>query len=380
MGQDGYFKINKSWRHINIMKKIKVLHIIPNFGIGGAEKLVLDYLMYFDKNKVDIRALSMYDSGNTYYDKIINKNGLEVYYIGKKKGLDCSIINKIYKIINEFQPDVVHSHLYCIKYLLYSTIRMKNINFFHTIHNEPQKDAIGVDKLANKIAFNFLKVRPVALTDELAKKTNEYYNIKNSLVINNGIYLEKFKNVKIDQSVAKSRLGLSEGSFVIGNIGRFSKQKNHVFILDVFCDILKKREDSFLLLVGDGELREEIENKADKMGIRSNVKFLGIREDIPDIIKAMDVFLFPSLHEGFPITLIEAQATGVKCVISSVIDKNSILSENTLVMNLEDNVEHWSEVILNPSLKNNDFRNIDDYDISKITEKLLYVYGIIENR
>ena len=133
-----------------------------------------------------------------------------------------------------------------------------------------------------------------------------------------------------------------------------------------------------MLLVGDGELRGEIERKAEELGIRSNVKFLGIRDDIPEIITAMDVFLFPSLHEGFPITLIEAQATGVKCVISSVIDKNSILSENTLSVNLEDAVEHWSEVILNPSLKNNDFRNIDDYDISKITKRLLEVYCVDE--
>lgn len=362
------------------MKKAKVLHIIPNFGVGGAEKLVLDYLSYSDENKVDIRALSLYENGDTHYDKLVKEEKLKVYYLDKKPGLDYSMIKKIRKILDKFNPDVIHSHLYCMKYLLPSIIRRKNIKIFHTIHNEPRKDAKGIDMVANKLAFKYFGVTPIALTDDLKNKVNVYYGTNNSVTVNNGICLNKFKKVNVSTYNAREGLGLPPESFVVGHVGRFFKQKNHTFILDIFADVLKKREDSFLLLVGDGELREEIENKADKIGIKSNVKFLGIREDIPNIIKAMDVFLFPSLHEGFPITLIEAQATGVKCVISSVIDKNSILSENTLVINLEDSIEHWSEVILNPSLKNDEFRNIDDYDITKITEKLIDVYGIVENR
>ena len=360
------------------MKKVKILHIIPSFGIGGAEKLVLDYLMYSDRENVDVRTISMYGDENTHYNKMIKDQNIFVYYLNKKPGLDLSMIIKIRKVIKEFAPDVIHSHLYTMKYLLLSIINKKPIKVFHTIHNEPQKDAKGTDKFFNQIAFKLFGVIPVGLTHELAVKCNEYYKVKTSIVVNNGVHLEKFMNVEIDSKEAKKRLGISSESFVIGHVGRFFKQKNHTFILDIFYNVLKRRKDSYLLLVGDGELRGEIERKAEELGIRSNVKFLGIRDDIPEIITAMDVFLFPSLHEGFPITLIEAQATGVKCVISSVIDKNSILSENTLSVNLEDAVEHWSEVILNPSLKNNDFRNIDDYDISKITKRLLEVYCVDE--
>lgn len=359
------------------MEKIKVLHIVPSFGIGGAEKLVLDYLSYSDKEKVDIRAISMYRSSDTHYDKAIKRNSLKVYYLDKKLGLDLSIILKIKKIINEFQPDVIHSHLYCMKYLLPSIINIKNTRIFHTIHNEPQKDAVGFDKYVNKVAFKSLKVIPISLTDDLRKKTNQYYNITTSFSLNNGIYLDRFKNVGLDNKEAKIRLGINEDFFVIGHVGRFFNQKNHTFIIDIFVEILKKRKDSLLLLVGDGELKKSIENKVSELGIISNVMFLGIREDIPEIIRAMDVFLFPSLHEGFPITLIEAQATGVKAVISSVIDKNAVLSENTLIVGLEDTLEYWSEVILDSAQKNNDFRNIDDYDISKITEKLLNLYTIV---
>jgi len=362
------------------MKKIKILQIIPSFGIGGAEKLVLDYLTYLDKEALDVRAISLYKDENTHYNIAIKDQNLLVYYLDKKPGLDFTMIRKIKKIIDEFNPDVIHSHLYCMKYLIPSLLNKKNVKMFHTIHNEPQKDARGANKLANKLAFKICGVTPIALTDDLREEVNKYYRLNNAITVHNGICLDNFKKVRIDTYNAKKRLEIPPESFVVGHVGRFFKQKNHTLILDIFADVLKKRDDSYLLLVGDGELKSEIQNKATKLGISSNVKFLGIRDDMPEIITAMDVFLFPSLHEGFPITLIEAQATGVKCVISSVIDKNSILSENTLSVNLEDAVEHWSEVILNPSLKNNDFRNIDDYDISKITKKLIDVYGIIENR
>ena len=100
------------------MKKVKILHIIPSFGIGGAEKLVLDYLMYSDIENVDIRAISMYGDENTHYNKMIKDQNIFVYYLNKKPGLDLSMIIKIRKVIKEFAPDVIHSHLYTMKYLL----------------------------------------------------------------------------------------------------------------------------------------------------------------------------------------------------------------------------------------------------------------------
>lgn len=355
------------------MNKLKVLHIIPNFGIGGAEKLVIDYLIYSDNNDVDARAISLYENCNTHYDQAIKSRHLSVYYFDKKPGLDVSMIKKINVVINEFQPDIVHSHLYCMKYVLPSILTLKNIRIFHTIHNEPQKDASGIDRFANMLAFKLFKATPITLTEDLKEKTNAYYNIKNSAVINNGICLNRFKDVDIGNKEAKERLGISLDTFVIGHVGRFSMQKNHTFIIDIFEYILREKK-AMLLLIGDGELRNDIEKKATELGVISRIKFLGMREDIPQIMRAMDVFLFPSLYEGFPITLIEAQAAGVKCVISSTIDKNSVLSSNTFMVNLEDPIEHWNEIILNSELKNSKFGELDNYDIYKSIEKLVDLY------
>ncbi|MER1984378.1 MAG: glycosyltransferase [Solibacillus sp.] len=355
------------------MKKMKVLHVIPNFGVGGAEKLVVDYLMNFNSELTDVMAVSLYANSNSIYDMAIKENGLKVVYLDKKPGLDISITKKLKKIIETFKPDVVHSHLYTVKYIL-PIASIAKFKWFHTIHNEPNKDATGLDKIANKVAFKG-KCKPIALSKELATSVAKYYGIRNDvLVINNGVDIEKFSEIKVKKDQLLKELNIPNDALIIGHVGRFFEQKNHVFIIDIFNYVLKKNDKAQLLLIGDGELKEEIVKKVDELGIKENVKFLGVRKDIPNLLSMMDVFLFPSLHEGFPLTLIEAQATKVRCIISNTIDEIAILSENTLPVDLNADLEEWYIAITNRSIKNSNFGNINDYNIKHITDKLLNAY------
>ncbi|WP_152617972.1 glycosyltransferase [Caldibacillus thermoamylovorans] len=356
------------------MKKLKVLQIIPSFGVGGAQKLVLDYLYYMNNSEVEIKAISMYENQNSIYDKFIEDNGLDVVYLDKKPGLDLSIIKKIKKVVQDFKPDVIHTHMYTIKYTIFSVIGNKKVKLFHTIHNEPEKDAGRIDKIFNKFAFKYLNCTPIALTDKMLNKTNKYYNVTNTIVLNNGIILEKFENKNLNKNEIRDKLNIPRDSFVVGHIGRFMKQKNHEFIIKVFKRISEVEENSYLLLVGDGELKKNIELKVKELGLKGKVKFFGIRNDIPDILNSLDVFIFPSLHEGFPIALIEAQAAGIRCVIADTIDSKVILSENTVTLNLNDSIEKWSEVIRNKSIKSTNYGNLEDYDIKHIVKKLLELY------
>lgn len=352
------------------MKKIRVLQIIPSFGVGGAEKLVLDYLTYFNKDSVKIKAISMYGEKDTIYDHFIKENNLDVEYLDKKTGLDLSMIFKINKVVREFKPDIIHTHMYCLKYTFLSIIFNNNYNtkFFHTIHSEPEKNAKGLEKFINKIAFKYFNVTPIALTNDLAKKVNGYYNIKNSVVINNGIDIEKF--FVRNKNNLRTDLNIPNDSLVIGHIGRFVQSKNHDFIVDIFKKLNEKVNNSYLILVGDGDLKKYIENKVQKLGLEGKVIFLGIRKDIPEILNTFDVFLFPSIYEGFPITLIEAQAAGVRCVISDTIDKKVILNENTVSLSLNDDINKWCEFILNTNIKSKQVYPIQEYDIKYIVDKL----------
>ncbi|WP_158553524.1 glycosyltransferase [Peribacillus saganii] len=356
------------------MQKLKVLQIIPSFGVGGAEKLVLDYLTYFDKNEVEIKAISMYGNENTIYDSFIKENKLDVVYLDKKPGLDLSMVMKIGRIIKEFKPNIIHTHLYTVKYTLFPFIINKRARKFHTIHNEPEKDARGIDKFFNKIAFRYLNCTPIALSNELAEKVKGYYDIKNAEVVNNGINLDEFKNIEASKEEIRDKFNLPHDSFVIGHVGRFSQQKNHEFIIDIYKRFFELEKNSYLILVGDGELIAHIKQKVEKFGLKERVKFLGVRKDIPEIVKCIDVFLFPSLHEGFPITLIEAQATGVRCVISNKIDKKAILSEDTVSLGLDYPIENWCTVIKDANKKGYPVDSLNSYDIKIIVKKLERLY------
>ncbi|MDC3416601.1 glycosyltransferase [Aquibacillus salsiterrae] len=358
------------------MEKLKVLQVIPSFGVGGAEKLVLDYLTYFDKEKVDIKAISMYGNKNTIYDDFIRDKGLNVVYLDKKPGVDLSMVLKMKKIIKEFKPDIIHSHMNSMKYIIYSVINNKQVKMFHTLHNEPEKDAKGLDKYFNKFSFKYLNCIPIALTDELATKVNSYYGLESAIVVNNGINLDKFKNEKEDKKHIRRSLNLPPDSFIVGHVGRFMGQKNHEFIIDVFKKVVNVKKDSLLILVGEGELKRDIEEKVIALGLSDKVKFLGLRKDIPELLKSFDAFLFPSFHEGYPITLIEAQAAGVRCVISNSIDSRCVLSNDTISVSLEATPEEWCDVIIDENIKGTPTDTIESFDIKGVVKQLEKLYRI----
>ena len=144
----------------------------------------------------------------------------------------------------------------------------------------------------------------------------------------------------------REELGI-EGKKVIGHVGRFNPQKNHEFLIDIFNEVYKKDNNTVLLLVGDGYLKEKIEDKVKKLGLEDSVRFLGVREDIPELLQAMDLFLFPSLFEGLPVVLVEAQAAGLKCVTSTGVTKETDITNSLEFYDLNETPEKWAEKIIN---------------------------------
>ena len=352
---------------------MKVLQIIPSFGVGGAEKVVLNYLRIAKRKGLDFTAISLYPRTGSIYDEIIVKENLNVIYLNKRLGMDFGVVKELKKTIKSLKPDVVHTHLYVSKYYILTGVWRKCQNF-HTIHNTPSPDANGVDYWANKFMFNIGKSIPVVLHDKLASEVENYYRVKNARVIGNGIFLDDYKN-KGDGSSLRMSLGISDDDFVIGNVGRFKYQKNHVFMLDILKDILRQRNEVKLLLVGDGELRAEIRDKAVERGVLDHIIFTGDRSDIPELLSIMDVFLFPSLFEGLGIVAIEAQVAGVRCVASDMVPKAACVSEGMEFYSLDEPISVWSEAILSGNNGVHLNENIKNYDIEFVIEDLMDLYG-----
>ena len=141
-------------------------------------------------------------------------------------------------------------------------------------------------------------------------------------------------------------MGIAEDAFVVGHVGRFCPVKNHAFLLDVFDQLRQENERAVLLLVGDGELRSSMEEKAKTMGLEDYVLFTGVRSDVCDLMQAMDVFVFPSLYEGLPVSLVEAQAAGLPCVISDGVPEACMLTDLVQRVALEESARQWTERIL----------------------------------
>ncbi|MFR1316468.1 MAG: glycosyltransferase [Clostridium perfringens] len=194
-------------------------------------------------------------------------------------------------------------------------------------------------------------------------------------VINNAIEIDKFKYNENIRNKVRKELNL-EDKFVIGNIGRFAKQKNHKFLIDIFYEVKKKKENAFLLLIGEGDLRESIEKKLEKLNLRNSVLFLSSRKDVNEILQGMDVFVLPSLYEGLPVSVIEAQTSGLPCIISNkVTDEVNIIDCKFLSIT---NAKVWCKYIL----KSEDHLRVDTnesitkagYDIKYEALKIQNIY------
>ena len=173
-------------------------------------------------------------------------------------------------------------------------------------------------------------------------------------VINNAIDTNKYKFDSAQRSVIRKKYNIKDSDILIGHVGRFTPQKNHERLLEIFKELLEENNNYKLILIGDGELREKIENKADEYKIRDKIVFTGIVSDVYNYYSAMDLFLFPSIHEGLSVVAVEVQASGLPIVASDVMGDSVKVSDLYFTLNLNESNEKWIKCIKNA--KRNDER------------------------
>ena len=164
-------------------------------------------------------------------------------------------------------------------------------------------------------------------------------------VIPNGIELDKYAYNSVVRKAIRKKLGV-ENKFVIGHVGRFSAQKNHTFLIDIFNKVYQKDTNTVLLLLGVGELMETIKTKAKDLGIENKIIFYGVSNEMEKMWQAMDIFVMPSLHEGLPVTGVEAQASGLPCIFSDTITREIDVTGKSEFLPLDGTIEAWVDCIL----------------------------------
>ncbi len=326
----------------------KVLIIINTIDAGGAETFVMKVFRCLYKEYTFDFLINKKDSD--YYLKEINELGGQVYYgISKSQNVLMSMKSTYRTVKNGGYKKVLCVSVHPLGCLDLLACRIAGAKLCLT--RSTNSSAGG--KVSHVLAA-FCRPFMRLLTDVMLAPSKEagiwlFGNkaVKKGKVkiINNGLDTGLYEYNEKKRIDKRKELGLEEKDFVVGHVGRFNKQKNHAKLIDIFYEVLKERQSAKLLLVGDGELRSEIESKAEKLGIRDKILFLGIRDDVPDILMVMDVFVFPSLYEGMPNAVIEAQATGLPCVVADTISADVRITHCLEMVNLGTSSLYWAERI-----------------------------------
>ena len=206
---------------------------------------------------------------------------------------------------------------------------------------------------------------------------NSVIKKKNYIVLHNGIELKKFAYDPAVRARVRSELGL-DGRFVVGHAGRFTDQKNHLYLIDIFAQIYRKDPAAVLLLFGTGETMERCREKAARLGLGDAVMFQGATARMAEMYQAMDVFVMPSIHEGLPVVGVEAQASGLRCVLSDEITREADVAGTSVFLSLNDPPEKWADTILQvkdiPRVSGVEKLREERYDISQTAETFQEYY------
>lgn len=321
---------------------IRVLHIVTYMGRGGLETMIMNYYRNIDRSKVQFDFLVHRDF-EADYDKEIIELGGEIYRVPPMNPLSIGYYQALDDFFSNHKYDIVHSHLDCMSaYPLWFAKKYGVKTRIAHAHNKNQdKNLKYIIKVISKKWMPRYATHLFACGQEAGRWM---FLGKPFTVVNNAIDARKFIYSKKQEILSKRMLGVEE-KFVIGHVGRFEPQKNHSFIIDVFSKVLDKYEDAVLVLVGAGEEQKKIVDKVQKLHIENCVYFLGNRNDVPVILQAMDVFLFPSLYEGLGIAAVEAQAAGIPCVLSSQVPVECKMSREVKFVSLSDSLDTWAKLI-----------------------------------
>lgn len=364
------------------MEKIKILHVIGIMDYGGAETMIMNIYRKIDKNKFQFDFLVHRDRRGAFDEEIVSYGGrifrvpeYKVYnYISYKKACE-----EFFHCHSDY--DIVHGHIEsCASIYLNEA---KKVGIFTIAHSH----SAGFQSIVPRILYNYLTHNTRRVADRffacsIQAGVNRFgkkiVDSERFQVFNNGIETQNYIFSNVKQRKLKREWGV-EGKTVIGHVGRMSKEKNQKFLIELFCELCTITDKEFVLvLIGDGYERANLESVVEKKGVKDKVIFTGIRKDIPELMNMFDIFVFPSIYEGLPIALVEAQAAGLPCVVSDAITDQAILVSNVKKVSLKESKHIWITTIFNllKDERKNNYEAIKSagFDVNETTKKLENMY------
>lgn len=326
---------------------VRILHVIGVMNRGGAETMVMNLYRNINRDKVQFDFVE-HTAERAVFDDEIEQLGGRIYHCPKFTGKNYFAYRKwwddFFKTTgSDYQ--IVHGHIGSTAAIYLAAA--KKYGKYTIAHSHNTNGNIS----AKEIMYRALSQRVRNVADFFFACSNpagrdRFGNKIEIQILNNAIDTNQYAFSKAVRDEVRKEFNLSD-ELVVGHVGRFSGQKNHDFLIDIFAQIKKEKPTTKLLLVGDGAEKNNIKNKVHQLQLDDSVIFTGVRSDVNRLLQAMDIFIFPSLFEGLPVTMVEAQAAGLPCVISDKVPDECIITDNLVtIKSLSDSCEEWARHIL----------------------------------
>ncbi len=327
---------------------VRILHVIGVMNRGGAETMVMNLYRNINRDKVQFDFVE-HTAERAVFDDEIEQLGGRIYHCPKFTGKNYFAYRKWWDDFfetNGSDYQIVHGHIGSTAAIYLAAA--KKYGKYTIAHSHNTNGNIS----AKEIMYRALSQRVRNVADFFFACSNpaghdRFGNKIEFQILNNAIDTNQYAFSKAVRAEVRKEFNLSD-ELVVGHVGRFSGQKNHDFLIDIFAQIKKEKPTAKLLLVGDGAEKNNIKNKVHQLQLDDSVIFTGVRSDVNRLLQAMDIFVFPSLFEGLPVTMVEAQASGLPCVISDKIPDECIITDNLVtIKSLSDSCEEWARHVLN---------------------------------
>ncbi len=362
---------------------IRVLHSVSNMDRGGIETMLMNYYRNIDRTKVQFDFIQNKAKPGDYDDEIKSMGGRIFIGPGLKPNNYPEYLKFIDRILLE-NPNIkiLHAHNEGMAFYPLSSAKKSGlrVRIAHAHNTRIIRDYKWPFKIVCKAMIPYVANHYWSCGTD----AGIYYFGKNrwenkGKILHNAISPDNFRFNNETRKRIREEYGLTD-KFVIGHVGRFNLQKNHLRLIEIFREVVNKNSNARLLLIGTGELEIATKNKVLEYGLGDKVLFLGLRSDVSDLYQAMDVFVMPSLFEGLPVVGIEAQASGLDCIYSDKITKEALILPTSEFVSLKNSNSHWADIILNRDAaeekREKAFEFVCDagYDIRSEAKKLEKIY------
>lgn len=354
--------------------KTRILHIMGGMHRGGVETCLMNFLSKIDRKKFQPEIL-VHVNYECDYDQELKQLGIPIIQCPFTQNPFMYAKNFLNILKRNGPYDIIHSHVHQFSgfiFWLSHLLGMKKL----VAHSH--SDTRSLDSEANDWRKFYLwwmtrwlkkyALKGLACSEAAARALygNDWRKDPRWNIVYCGIDLTPFKKLSKDRRL-RERYGIPADAKVIGHVGRFTAPKNHEFLLEIYQEVLRQKDDIYLLLIGDGPLFEEIKKKIDQLGLSQKLKLTGAVPNVPELLQnVIDIFVFPSIYEGLPLALLEAQAAGLQCIISEVITAEVIIIPDLLKGLPVSQPELWAANILESLEKENN--KINQKEALKLVE------------